>query len=53
VPVIVGGAPAGASYFFFGDEQGGILYPSERGKLQPGDVVVCAVPHCESDRQSL
>jgi len=30
VPVIVGGAPAGASYFFFGDEQGGILYPSER-----------------------
>jgi len=47
VPVIVGGAPAGASYFFFGDEQGGILYPSERGKLQPGDVVVCAVPHCD------
>jgi len=46
-PVIVGGAPASASYFFFGDEQGGVLYSSEREKLQPGDVVVCAVPHCD------
>jgi D-serine deaminase-like pyridoxal phosphate-dependent protein len=46
-PVIVGGAPAGASYFFFGDEQGGILYSSEEDKLRPGDVVVCAVPHCD------
>ena len=46
-PVIVGGAPASATYFFFGDEQGGVLYSSEREKLQPGDVVVCAVPHCD------
>ena len=46
-PVIVGGAPAGASYFFFGDEQGGILYSSEEVRLRPGDVVVCAVPHCD------
>ena len=47
VPAIVGGAPAGASYFFFGDEQGGILYPAEKGKIQPADVVLCAVPHCD------
>jgi D-serine deaminase-like pyridoxal phosphate-dependent protein len=46
-PMIIAGAPAGASYFFFGDEQGGILYSSQEDKLQPGDVVVCAVPHCD------
>ena len=46
-PVIVSGTPPGASYFFFGDEQGGILYSEETGKLQPGDVVACAVPHCD------
>ncbi len=46
-PAIVGGAPAGASYFFFGDEQGGILYSSEKNRLRPGDVVACAVPHCD------
>lgn len=46
-PAIVGGAPAGASYFFFGDEQGGIFYSSEKHRLRPCDVVVCAVPHCD------
>ncbi|MGA7713837.1 MAG: DSD1 family PLP-dependent enzyme [Rhizomicrobium sp.] len=46
-PVIVSGAPSGASYFFFGDEQGGILYSEETGKLQPGDIVTCVVPHCD------
>jgi D-serine deaminase-like pyridoxal phosphate-dependent protein len=46
-PQIVSGAPSGASYFFFGDEQGGILYSSDTERLIPGDVVTCAVPHCD------
>jgi 3-hydroxy-D-aspartate aldolase len=47
VPVIASGAPAGAAYFFFGDEHGGILYSQEHRKLVPGDIVACAVPHCD------
>lgn len=47
VPKIVNGAPPGASYFFFGDEQGGILYALGQGRLKPGDVVTCAAPHCD------
>jgi D-serine deaminase-like pyridoxal phosphate-dependent protein len=46
-PAIFSGAPKGANYFFFGDEQGGIFYPATEGKLQPGDVVTCVVPHCD------
>ncbi|MGH6889045.1 MAG: DSD1 family PLP-dependent enzyme [Rhizomicrobium sp.] len=46
-PAIVSGAPKGASYFFFGDEQGGIVYPSGEGRLAPGDIVTCVVPHCD------
>lgn len=46
-PQIVSGAPAGASYFFFGDEQGGVLYAADHGRLKPGDIVICAVPHCD------
>ena len=46
-PEIVAGAPAGASYFFFGDEQGGILYAPVDRKLVPGDRITCAVPHCD------
>jgi D-serine deaminase-like pyridoxal phosphate-dependent protein len=45
-PVIAKGAPAGASYFFFGDEQGGIVYGGEP-KLKVGDVITCVVPHCD------
>ena len=37
-PKIASGAPDGANYFFFGDEQGGIFY-SGAPKLVPGDVV--------------
>ena len=44
---IVSGAPPGAGYFFFGDEQGGVLYAPDEGRLKPGDVVTCAVPHCD------
>ncbi len=40
-------APDGERYFFFGDEQGGILYSASDRKLAPGDVIACAVPHCD------
>jgi D-serine deaminase-like pyridoxal phosphate-dependent protein len=46
-PLIVSGAPEGANYFFFGDEQGGVLYDSITQKLKPGDVLTCVVPHCD------
>lgn len=46
-PAVVTGAPPGASYFFFGDEQGGIIYSSAERKLVPGDVISCTVPHCD------
>jgi D-serine deaminase-like pyridoxal phosphate-dependent protein len=47
VPVIAHGAPAGASYFFFGDEQGGVLYDESLGRLKRGDQLACVVPHCD------
>ena len=34
-------------HFFFGDEQGGIVYPKEGGEMQPGNAVTCIVPHCD------
>jgi D-serine deaminase-like pyridoxal phosphate-dependent protein len=46
-PAIFGGAPEGANYFFFGDEQGGIFYPAANGKLDVGAVIMCIVPHCD------
>jgi D-serine deaminase-like pyridoxal phosphate-dependent protein len=46
-PEIASGAPEGANYFFFGDEQGGILYSTAGGKLVPGNVITCVVPHCD------
>jgi D-serine deaminase-like pyridoxal phosphate-dependent protein len=46
-PQLVAGAPEGAAYFFFGDEQGGVTYPRDGKSLQPGDVVRCVVPHCD------
>ncbi|HEX3672781.1 MAG TPA: DSD1 family PLP-dependent enzyme [Rhizomicrobium sp.] len=46
-PVIASGAPDGASYFFFGDEQGGIVYDFAKGRIVPGDSVICVVPHCD------
>jgi 3-hydroxy-D-aspartate aldolase len=47
VPLIATGAPDGASYFFFGDEQGGVLHDSGKRKLRAGDVLACIVPHCD------
>jgi 3-hydroxy-D-aspartate aldolase len=46
-PEIASGAPQGASYFFFGDEQGGVLYQPAGKKLAPGDSLTCVVPHCD------
>ena len=47
VPVIAHGAPPGAIYFFFGDEQGGVIYSEEIQKLRHGDSIACVVPHCD------
>ncbi len=44
-PLIHSGAPEGASYFFFGDEQGGIFLGDK--KMEPGAVVMCSAPHCD------
>jgi D-serine deaminase-like pyridoxal phosphate-dependent protein len=46
-PIITSGAPDGAAYFFFGDEQGGILLPDDKQALAVGTVLTCAVPHCD------
>jgi 3-hydroxy-D-aspartate aldolase len=43
-PVIHSGAPDGTQYFFFGDEQGGVM-GSE--KLEPGTAILCSAPHCD------
>lgn len=40
-------APEGAAYFFFGDEQGGVIYSEETRKLVRGDQLACVVPHCD------
>ncbi|MDE2183324.1 MAG: DSD1 family PLP-dependent enzyme [Alphaproteobacteria bacterium] len=46
-PAVASGAPQGAAYFFFGDEQGGVAYDESARKLAPGDVLRCIVPHCD------
>jgi D-serine deaminase-like pyridoxal phosphate-dependent protein len=46
-PIIHAGAPAGANYFFFGDEQGGIMLGGPDKALALGSVVSCTVPHCD------
>jgi D-serine deaminase-like pyridoxal phosphate-dependent protein len=43
-PQIASGAPEGASYFFFGDEQGGVIAPQPIGV---GQKIACVVPHCD------
>lgn len=46
-PMLVAGAPEGSSYFFFGDEQGGIMVKSEEATLPLGSTVNCITPHCD------
>lgn len=43
-PLIHAGAPEGAQYFFFGDEQGGIMGATG---MKPGAVITCTAPHCD------
>ena len=45
-PVLHGGAPEGAGYFFFGDEQGGILLPDD-ARLPLGATLTAVTPHCD------
>lgn len=46
-PVVASGARQGATYFFFGDEQGGVAYGPSNQPLRVGDVLTCIVPHCD------
>lgn len=46
-PVIVAGAPPGASYRFMGDEHGAIIDPASRHVWRLGELVRLAVPHCD------
>lgn len=45
-PVLLSGAPEGAGYFFFGDEQGGILLP-DGAHLPLGTTLTAMTPHCD------
>tara|TARA_R110000868_G_scaffold58025_1_gene178964 strand:+ start:3406 stop:4545 length:1140 start_codon:yes stop_codon:yes gene_type:complete len=45
-PVLLSGAPEGSSYFFFGDEQGGIALPKGE-KLPLGASLTAITPHCD------
>jgi 3-hydroxy-D-aspartate aldolase len=45
-PVVHEGAPAGARYFFFGDEHGGVSWKSAE-KLELGAQLRVVTPHCD------
>ena len=47
VPVVVAGAPPGATYRFMGDEHGAIVDPAGRHAWRLGDLVRLVVPHCD------
>lgn len=44
-PAVVEGAPAGASFFFMGDEHGAIFAPGHEFRI--GDHVSLTAPHCD------
>jgi 3-hydroxy-D-aspartate aldolase len=46
-PVIARGAPAGAEYFFFGDEHGRVELKDAPRHLPVGSAVECLTPHCD------
>ena len=46
-PVIARGAPAGAEYFFFGDEHGRVELQDAPRHLPVGTALECLVPHCD------
>ncbi|MBX3495348.1 MAG: DSD1 family PLP-dependent enzyme [Parvibaculum sp.] len=45
-PLLLSGAPEGAGYFFFGDEQGGVLLP-DGARLEIGSTLTAMTPHCD------
>lgn len=48
MPRILDGAPPGARYEFFGDEQGKLVYADAgSARCDPGDVVRLQPPHCD------
>ena len=47
VPRILAGAPSASTYFFFGDEHGGLRLPDPDSAIAIGTVVTCSVPHCD------
>jgi D-serine deaminase-like pyridoxal phosphate-dependent protein len=46
-PLILSGAPAGATYHFFGDEHGRVELPDAPRHLPVGSVLECLTPHCD------
>jgi len=46
-PPIAGGAPAGSTYHFMGDEHGCIIPPTGAAPPKLGDIVTFAAPHCD------
>lgn len=46
-PSIAAGAPAGAKYFFMGDEHGAVLLPSGDNPPKLADRITLAAPHCD------
>jgi 3-hydroxy-D-aspartate aldolase len=46
-PEFSAGAPMGASYRFFGDEHGAVVYGQANVRLDVGATVACLVPHCD------
>lgn len=46
-PTFAQGTPVGASYEYFGDEHGRVVFAGANERLLPGDAVECVVPHCD------
>jgi D-serine deaminase-like pyridoxal phosphate-dependent protein len=46
-PEFADGAPVGASYRFFGDEHGAVVYGEANERLEVGAQLSCLVPHCD------
>jgi D-serine deaminase-like pyridoxal phosphate-dependent protein len=46
-PEFADGAPLGASYRFFGDEHGAVVYGEANERLEVGAQLSCLVPHCD------
>ena len=46
-PVVLGGAPEGTIYEFFGDEHGKLVLAEGADQPEPGDGVELVTPHCD------